>query len=184
METVEYVFGKRAVESNLGRVMKWAKSGSVTISACRGDKTTKENLKRTEDLILDLKELGYGYIPLFGQYVEEENGLVTEYSFLVPYPNKNREESFEDMISALQVLGDKYDQECILVVKDNLGTLLYSDGKQIEAGEFTFPVNKSEYTSALAKGNHRNRKWSMEGVVGFPRTMNGRMGASRLGELE
>ena len=181
--TVDYPYGKRTVEYNINRIMEHAKVGSLTLSACREEYSHKENLERTISLIKDLKKLGYGYIPLVGQYVEEDS-QISEYSFLFPFPNKNKEETFDEMVTNLQVLADRYGQESILVVKEGKGVLIYGNRREEAVEGFTYPVTKNIYTSTLAMGNHRKHNWTIEGVVGYPRTLNGRLGAYKLGELE
>ena len=181
--TVDYPYGKRTVEYNLNRIIKHAKVGSITLSACREEYSHKENLERTVSLIKDLNKLGYGYIPLVGQYVEEDS-QVSEYSFLVPFPNKNNEETFDEIVANLQVLADRYGQESVLVVKEGKGVFLYGDGREKVVEGFTNPTTQNVYTSTLAMGNHRIHNWIIEGVVSYPRTFNGSLGAYKLGELE
>lgn len=84
------------------------------ISACRGEKTPKENINATRSLANALKSLGYSFIQVNGGYTENK-GLpneqdVLESSFFV-INNGNKDTFDQDMLW----LCKKYDQETILL---------------------------------------------------------------------
>ena len=84
------------------------------ISACRGERTHKENENATRSLANALKSLGYSFIQVNGGYTENK-GLPTEQdvlesSFFV-INNGNKETFDQDMFW----LCKKYDQEAILL---------------------------------------------------------------------
>ena len=171
------VFGHScAVESSLSRVNHHLKNGAVAISASRDIYSPEENQRRTNELRDKLRSSGYGYLALVGGY-HEETGDVVETSFLVPYMGKN--ESFTQFIEKMSELGKQYEQESILVIQPN--EVYYMDprtGKKTDSfSRVKFDQPDSTYFSMLAKGNHRNRKWTFEGVA-IPDTLFGKHRAS------
>lgn len=171
------VFGHScAVESNLSRINHHLKKGAVAISASRDVYSQEENQRRTDELRDKLRADGYGYLALVGGY-HEETGDVVETSFLVPYMEKK--ESFSQFLTKMSSLGEQYEQESILVIQP--GEVYYMDPrtgkKTLSFSGVKFDQPDSTYFSMLAKGNHRNRKWTFEGVA-IPDTLFGKHRAS------
>ena len=165
-----------AVESSLSRVNHHFKKGAVAISACRDIYSPEENSKRTKELRDKLRAEGYGYLALVGGY-HEETGDVVETSFMVPYMEKK--ESFPQFLTKMLSLGEEYGQESILVIQPD--EVYYMDprtGKKTNSfSRVKFDQPDSIYFSMLARGNHRNRKWTFEGVA-IPDTLFGKHRAS------
>jgi len=150
-------------ESSLSRIMQHIKSDKTfgVISPFRNDYTKKENEQRYKELIKDVREMGYGFIPLKGGY-KEETGFVNEKSLFIP--NITKKEIVD--------LGKKYDQYSVLFKDKNsfveIGTNKNSgigkeltkfqiDGKGItvdDAGNMF-----TEFFSKLVKGSHRGKKF-------------------------
>lgn len=171
------VFGHScAVESSLSRVNHHLEKGAVAISACRDIYSPAENSKRTKELRDKLRAEGYGYLALVGGY-HEETGDVVETSFMVPYMEKK--ESFSQFLTKMSSLGEQYEQESILVIRPN--EVYYMDPKTgkktLSFSGVKFDQPDSIYFSMLARGNHRNRKWTFEGVA-IPDTLFGKHRAS------
>ena len=153
-------------ESNWSRLNKHLKDNCFMISACRGDKTEKENKQRTEQLAKDIRAKGLGFIRILGGYVENKGEAdereVVEESFLVPMPkNYAKYMFFDDAIE----LCKKYNQDSVLISMpeyvdfgyyDKNGNFDFSPGESL-----TFSNDKvGEYFSALRKGSKRNAKWA------------------------
>ncbi len=103
------------LEARLSRVLQHINDNEICfISACRNENSNKENEKYTEELVTDIRSLGYSYITILGGFTEnqgKENEVdVTEASFFV-INNGNKKTFAEDMLW----LCGKYKQESILL---------------------------------------------------------------------
>ena len=99
-------------ESSLSRVVgKIKKGGTATISAERGDKSKKENKKRSKSLEKDIRGRGMGMTKVTGAYNETDHGEVRERSYVVT-PGKKGKRKFKKEVSKL---GKKYDQDSVLI---------------------------------------------------------------------
>lgn len=102
--------------NDMSRILTNLKKGACIIGAMRSEYDDKENLIRTENLENDLKQLGLGYRPSVGGFIENKDTKdeveVEELSFIVPLNNKFTEEEF---LKTMMNLASKYDQESILV---------------------------------------------------------------------
>ena len=127
--------------NDMSRILTNLKNGACIIGAMRSECDDKENLKRTELLELDLKNLGLGYRPSIGGFVENKDTPdeveVEELSFIVPYNNKFTQQEFLNMMLRLC---NKYSQESILISlpEFNDGKACYVKGD----GEIDFSFNK------------------------------------------
>lgn len=153
-------------ESNWSRLNKHINNGCFMISACRGNKSEKENKVNTESLAKDLRFEGLGFIRVLGGYVETtSNGgkrEVVEESFFVPQPKDFPDEDFFNIAIKLC---KKYEQDSVLISMPDYIEFGYYD----KNGNFDFsPGNKlvfndnsiGDYFSALVKGTKRNTKWA------------------------
>lgn len=129
-----YVGGKRYRfdDASMSRIMEHAKNGMFIISAMRngmpfGKKyadftdTEKERYRNaiaiTKRLERDLVEMGFGYVPSLGGYIEEDektgkNVDVDEFSFIVPKP---KDMSYEEFVKKAAILMNKYGQNSVMV---------------------------------------------------------------------
>lgn len=153
-------------ESNWSRLATHINNGCFMISACRGDKSEKENKVRTESLAKDLRFYKLEYVRVLGGYVEEAPGgmkrEVVEESFFVPQPKDYEDEKFFDI--AIE-LCKKYEQDSVLISMPDYIEFGYYN----KNGDFEFsPGNKlvftdksiGSYFSQLVKGTKRNTKWA------------------------
>lgn len=113
-------------------------NGFVILSAFRSEYTLSENRKRTRNMKNDIRDAGFGFIPVVGGYREiikqdnpnwekadvisgKENERIyqtTEESVLVPnYDMKTKEpfSDFENLRKLAIKLGQKYDQDTVLI---------------------------------------------------------------------
>lgn len=98
---------------------KHAENGYVIISACRDSSNPDmkaQNQQRTRELKTDIQSAGYSYMPVFGGYVENENGEVLEASFIVfNYDRTGKPGNFEDLKNFAIAMCGKYNQDSVLV---------------------------------------------------------------------
>ena len=110
-------------ESSVNRLADKAKKGGVGyISAERGDKSKKENKKRSKQLAKDIRGAGLpGPTKTDGQYIENDGSKggrkVSERSYAVSAGKKGKRK----FKKAMQKLGKKYDQDSVLVQKKPKG---------------------------------------------------------------
>lgn len=94
------------------------KKGYGIISACRGD--VEDNKLRTKNLAIDIKNAGYSYMPVYGGYIEDDNGEVLEASFVVfNYDRTGKSGDFENLKSFLIDMCGKYNQDAVLICEPN-----------------------------------------------------------------
>ena len=135
----------RIIEGNsFGQLYQHLQGGFVCISACRLDKSDRENDQRTRELRATLKKLQLGYWKTKGGYLEptpENNEIfdgnkelmkklpVYEDSFLVPYFGEYGD--FNEFVLTFEELSHEYNQDAILVKSndtDKSAYFLYQDG--------------------------------------------------------
>ena len=93
-----------------------SKYGYVVLSACRNEKTKKENAERTQELQKTLNAAGFLNEKVYGSYLENGKQPVDEESFIV-FPNENH--NLSEIIDRCSELADEnhYSQDSILVWK-------------------------------------------------------------------
>ena len=156
----------RIIEGNsFGRLYQHLQGGFVCISACRETLSDRENDQRTRELRATLKKLQLGYWKTKGGYLEDSTETdkiyddnkelmkklpVYEDSFLVPYFGEYGD--FNEFVLELEELGNKYDQDAILVKpndKDKSAYFLYQDGKIESIGKDIKFSNALQYFSKI-----------------------------------
>jgi hypothetical protein len=124
-------------ESSLSRVWQHFfsnKNRSVGIlTAFRGEYPYEENVKRNKSLAADIRNAGYGFFYVDGYWIEnqgtEHERPVKEDSIFVVGPASDT--SFKSKIHSL---GNKYDQEAV-IVKDTDGTnIVFKNGDRENLG--------------------------------------------------
>lgn len=87
---------------------------------------------KTKELMRDLHDLGYGFVPTYGGFKEKspsnsEGTDVFEKSFFVPFQLKDADnkEGFEKMKSDIIALGKKYRQESVAICPPNEAPYFY-----------------------------------------------------------
>lgn len=112
-------------ESSLSRIhSKIANGITGTITAYRSEFTKSENQQRNKSLLAKLQAEGYSVTAVKGSYIEnygsDSEREVSEHSFFVAPRNEEQAASFEnDMIR----LGNIFDQDSVLIIKDGKGEL-------------------------------------------------------------
>ena len=123
-------------ESTLSRVWQHSQNDETVfaiLTAFRGEYTREDNLKRNASLAADVRGMGYGFFYLDGYWIEnqgtDDEKHVSEDSLFVI--GKATDTNFAKNIHEL---GNKYDQEAV-VVKDESGVeLIFKDGSKVDIG--------------------------------------------------
>ena len=123
-------------ESSLSRVWQAFSDPSrkaALLTAFRGEFDYETNVQRNKALSADLRNLGHGVVFVDGHWVENEGTpnerLVKEDSIFVN-ANSNHQHFSDDM----HQLGNKYNQDAVLV-KDKAGPeLIFANGDRMELG--------------------------------------------------
>ena len=181
----KYLSIPKLIESNIKLYNllkgKHAEKGYGIISACRGTEDYATNNKRTRELAADIKSAGYSYMPVYGGYIEDENGEVLEASFVVfNYDIRGRLGDFNNLKSFLINMCGKYNQDSVLICEpgsvpkyyDRTGTVVSDPEKSSsdvkvndknepyftqlknKTGRFTYDIafpDSDDLTSSLAK---------------------------------
>lgn len=117
---------KNISESSLSRLHSKMTSGIAGgITAYRSEYTKKENQQRNRSLVAKLMSLGYSVTAVRGSYIEnygsEDEKEVSEHSFIVaPRDEKGAETLERDLIA----LGQEFDQDSVLIIKNGKGELV------------------------------------------------------------
>ena len=116
----KYISIPKLIESNIKLYNllkgKHAEKGYGIVSACRGTEDFVTNRQRTKELAMDIKVAGYSYMPVYGGYIEDDNGEVLEASFVVfNYNNHGISGDFADLESFLIDMCSKYNQDSVLI---------------------------------------------------------------------
>lgn len=117
---------KDIMESSLSRIhakMQGTVVGSIT--AYRSEYSKADNQKRNKSLVAKLMSLGYSVTAIKGSYIENYGSAdekeVSEHSFFVAPREPNQAETIEaDLIK----LGQEFDQDSVLIIKDGKGELV------------------------------------------------------------
>ena len=146
-------------ESSLSRIKsKSDKSSIATLSADRGDKSKKENQKRSQQLQKDIRgKFGRGPTKLKGSYVEKdkktgEDRKVKEKSFAIDRGKMGKRKFKKEV----KKLGKKYGQDSVLTQTKKTATLHRTrkgglDKKGENVGRFQ-PQGKNPYGQSQIKG--------------------------------
>ena len=131
---------------------KHAEKGYGIISACRGDITRTENNFRTKELAANIKRAGYSYMPVYGGYIEDNNGEVLEASFVVfNYDNHGKSGDFNNLKSFLIEMCGKYNQDSVLICEPGDVPTYYNRNGQI--------VSDPSKSSDKVKVNDKNEPY-------------------------
>lgn len=158
-------------ETNLNRVVRGHdKNGYAMISASRqalfdengnrltGQSLIDENNKRTRALKDDLKSNNFSFVPVYGGYKESEESEPTlEKSFIVfPETADNNLHEFNDFEKTILELGNKYDQETVLIKRPNENPAYYDYG----TGKFDAPFTSVSINDTTKKFFTALRKYN------------------------
>jgi len=148
-------------ESSLSRVWQHSKKGFFTISAFRDTYDLKENLKRHDQLKQAVRGQGLGFFEIDGSYVYDDGTIGSELSLFVPYMDTL---TVEEFTKRAILLGKKFNQESILLfTPEGGGWLYYMSGKEEKVGSLVSLDKFKQFFSALKKGNHKGRRFVVEG---------------------
>lgn len=135
----------------IARAEYWLMNKDCAIlTTWRADKTRKQNNEDNKELVADLRELEYGVTKVRGCYVNSNNEINKENSFLVI----NFSDKSDDFFDAIFRFSENYQQECFLYKsKDDetaylVGTsdeFKYGRGKIVAAG--TLHINSKSATN-------------------------------------
>ena len=126
MNIKEYI--NKVEESSLNRVKDAVDNHTCgAITSFRGNRTRQENLKNNNEILAVLKVKGFSITTVKGAYVENFNSdneqEVGERSFFVVNRKVEGNDGGE-LEKVLRSLGEKYDQDSILIVYNGIGTLI------------------------------------------------------------
>ena len=113
MKIKEYLNKNVITESSLSRIVTHVEKTENfgVMSPYRKEKSNEQNLKDYKDLIVIVREMGYGYIPLKGGYTGDE-GFFAEKSLFIP--NIKRKE----MIELGQMYDVSHNESCVTMETD------------------------------------------------------------------
>ena len=184
-----FLMGKKLItESSLSKVWEYVEGVRpfVMVSAQRGDKTATQNSGRHFKMKQKIRELGYGFIEMKGGYLEDaknENGKpiidpetneqkkteVYEDSFLVPLATKEDalylgsdfigNDERDDQDSVIYYDGNSIEMVGTSRSSGNVGESIMTFKSKSNRENFTFLID--EYFSALKKGSHSGRKFTL-----------------------
>lgn len=154
----DYMFDIDDSSNNMSRILSYKNTGAMIISACRNERTEKENLEKTKELESDIRNKGLGFRPSLGGYVENlenpEESVVEEISFMIPKPSNMGDSDFLKL--ALEWC-KKYDQESVLIILPNINngnpTYLTGNGNiDFEFDNMRITNPDDQYYTKLIKG--------------------------------
>lgn len=136
-------------------IEKHGNNGLINISAWRSNISQEENEVNTRNLIRDLQNSGYCYLPGYGGYRDPEMGEESDFepSFNVfNYNTKGEPQDFEKLKNFGIELAGKYNQSSVLVKAPNeVPVWLNSKGERVSKNEtdrvFKNDANQNYFTS-------------------------------------
>lgn len=157
---------KEAANRSLARLQTLATSKAIVIiTAFRGENTLTHNRGLNVLLKKDIRQLGWGYTPVSGGFVEESaNGQKThvrEESFFVS-PTGNEKEITNNVINLIT----KYKQDAALVKFPEIENayLVSTSGEKTNVGKWhADPQLMAQYYTRMRKGPS-NRQFTFEAV--------------------
>lgn len=175
-------------ESSLSRIHdKMEKHSCGAITAFRGDFTKAENKKRNKELFAALKVKGYSLTKVKGSYIEQfgtdKAKEVGEESWFV-VNHKVEGDDGGQLEKDLRKLGEKYDQDSILSVREGKGMLVGTSrredafpnyGERVEVGKGKFGKVSGEFFSRI-----RGRQFAFESLE--PDNIMGKWGMKTIGK--
>lgn len=143
-------------EASWGRLYQHINNGDAIgfITAFRGNLSRAENRRRNNQLESMIRALHFGFNKIEGHYVEDENGDVSEETFVVYAPAERREE----LRKLLQEAMEAYDQDsCIFITANETDRgpksetlLIFRDGRETDLGDFRLtPTNMGSIYSKI-----------------------------------
>lgn len=130
----------RIDEITLDKILtKHGNNGMINISAHRSDMPQEYNDEKTRELISDLKNSGYSYLPTYGGYRNPSNGIEDNYepSFIVfNYTADGEPCDFEDLKKYGITLCKRYAQDSVLIKAPKEAPIYVdSDGNKVNDRE-------------------------------------------------
>ena len=124
-------------ESSLSRVWQHFKNPEkqvAILTAFRGEYDLEENLARNRELAVSIRRLGYGFFFVDGYWIEnqgtpEEQHVSEDSIFVIAPVNK------KDFVEQMHTLGNRYNQDAVLVKNDSGVRLIYQDGSTETLGD-------------------------------------------------
>lgn len=154
-----------------------SKYGFIVISPCRGysdfginknDKGAKEKLAqinnlRVKELISIIKQSGYSYTPVYGEFVEnkgtDNEEIVYERSFIIYAHDKHGNVlDVNELVEFGKALASKYNQDSFLVKVPNEPPKYITSGGDVDmefSGNVSFNDVSQQYFTDLHKNTHK-----------------------------
>lgn len=194
-------------ESSVDRILnKHGNAGMAIISANRSDADNRTNNEKTKELIKDLKDSGFTYIPVYGGYHGSDD-VVDEYepSFVVTCFDRNGEkQNIKKLFNfAIEMCG-KYNQDSVLFKAPNQSPNYYDrNGAKVNTSSTNDVIKNDptqEFFTSLIKTNkldkenpERSKRFTYDiqfenktyGIYLNPKptTLNERMRRTKSGEI-
>jgi hypothetical protein len=138
-------------ESSLSRVWQHYSDPDTAfgiLTAFRGEYSAEENRQRNRSLAADVRDLGYGFFYLDGYWIENQGTdlerRVKEDSLFVISRNQN------GFAANIHKLGNRYNQEAVVVKDSNGVQLINKDGSKFDLGSLK-PGSMGEIYSKLRR---------------------------------
>lgn len=167
-------------ESSLSRIQSKIATGIIAgITAYRSEFTKHQNQQRTTSLVAKLRHAGYSVTAVQGSYIENHGSddavEVSEHSFVVAPRDEKTAASLERDVLAL---GEHFDQDSVLIVKDGKGVLVGTSRREnawpaLGHSEPVGGMNGGKAAQFMSRVN--GRPYTFEGLQSMdkPGTING-----------
>jgi len=110
------------------------KSNVGIISAFRDERTLEENEALTKELRSVIREKGFGYVPVQGEWKENENSVSVEKSFAISRPGLTREMLIANLVEIGRA-NPEFNQQAYFVASEGKGYLIAGEDNEKPAGE-------------------------------------------------
>jgi hypothetical protein len=161
-------------ETNAKRLLqRHTEHGYIIISACRGkeyfdldltqpknvNKINQINNKRTQELLNDIKAMGFSYTPCFGGFIEnldsDDEEQVYEKSFIVYPYKKDKTYNFAELKKFAIEMCNKYDQNSVLIKAPTENPKYYLKSGVVDM-EFNGDAKFNDITQEYFTDLHKN----------------------------
>ncbi len=173
-------------ESSLSRVKSKMDSNiAATITAYRSEYSKMQNQQRNKSLVAKLMSLGYSVTAVKGSYIEnfgsDSEKEVSEHSFFI---SPRKPEQAETLENDVVTLGQQFDQDSVLIIKDGKGELVGTSRRENAWPSFGSRESVGGFKGGKAAefmSRVNNRAYTFEELE-YPGTINGIRGMKILAE--
>lgn len=192
----------------LDRILqKHGENGLIIVSANRADNTKEYNEMAARDLLANIENAGYSYLPAYGGYQNSKTGERGDYepSYIIfNYSSKGEKRDFEKLKEFGIALCGRYNQDCITIKEPNKPAYwIDRNGEKVNSSEtekywknspyheyFTTLVSKdkAEELEKLYNKKYNGRKFTYDIIPEIyinpiPCTLNERIRREFVGEV-